>query len=259
MANFTTPTESRVNNARIALLAILFFSVLNVFTIVFFQATYVFSAYLPRDFLAIAVITNDPLFIAQTVALALFALLPYAVCWYYSKKNVVWMMIALGLFAVDSLFFFINLPAFFTDDVVYCIMDVIVRCYGLLMLGVGVVYGLKKKKEDAQRAEMEREMGSTDMPIPDVGREITIIRQRALFWNIVPMVVYVNRKEIGSLKNGETQTFTVPSHAFELGVSFSNGAAGTSIEIAEGDEKLRYHTTLKMNVTSHELILTPIE
>ncbi len=256
MSKFTTPTEAKLNNARSTILLIVIFSIINIFAIAFADMYFLFSTYLPQIFISIGVISGDQTIFMGMLILSLVYILPYLLCWIFSKKRVGWMIAALVLFSIDSIFFLIDVPAYLAAGDVSFILDIAIRIYAFVCLIMGVVYGFKKKKEDASAPVQEFE--NAYVPL-DTSRQITITRKKAFTGAAVPWVIYANQQEIGTLKNGETKTFGVPAHAFELGASLPNGMAGNSITVAQGFDPLHYQVSIKMGFTSNTLHFTPLD
>ncbi len=256
MSKFTTPTESKLNNARLAILLIVVFSIVNIFAIAFAEMYFLFSAYLPQVFISIGIYSGSEELFLGMVILSLIYVFPYLLCWIFSKKRVGWMIAALVLFSIDSVFFFIDLPLYLEAGDFSFIMDLVMRIYALGCLIMGVVYGLKKGKEDAA-AEAAPPLGADEMPL-DMTRSLTITRKKSFIGCAATLVVYVNKQEVGKLKNGGTLTVDAPANTFELGVSFSNGMVGNSTVVAQGTAPLRYEASMKIGFAANTILLTPL-
>ena len=130
------PAERKINSARSSLLFIVILSIVNIFAISG-GSYFLFSAYLPQVFIALAVY-GDPSLLMPMIVLSVIYVFPYLLCFIFSKKRKGWMIAALVLFIIDSIFFVIDvLPLFMLGDVSF-IMDAIIRVYALVSLITGV-------------------------------------------------------------------------------------------------------------------------
>ncbi len=77
-------------------------------------------------------------------ALSVVILLPYLLAWIFSKKHVGWMIAALALFSLDTLFLIVTMILFPTFS---SIVDILLHAWVLYELIVGVVFGLRLRKK----------------------------------------------------------------------------------------------------------------
>ena len=143
-------STAKYNNMRLSLLLILVFSVINLFSplLDFYM---LFSAYIPQMLAQIGIylyLTEGVLaFYVIMVVLALILLVPYLLCWIFSKKKVGWMIAALIFFSIDTILFLIDLVAYLGAGDYSFILDLIFHVYALVSLAMGVKYGLDMKNE----------------------------------------------------------------------------------------------------------------
>lgn len=165
--------EKRYKSSLSSLLLITVFSGVNLFLLLINSDKYfLFSAYIPyllgdyamfysgrypeeyyKEFPDIQFI--DTLFFAVLVVLAVAVVLFYLVSWFFArKKKAVWLVLALGLFAIDSLVMFV-VVGFYTD----MIIDVIFHIWAIVSLALGISAYIKLKDipEDAEMAVIAEE------------------------------------------------------------------------------------------------------
>ena len=128
--------QRRIGNARSSLLFIVILSIVNIFAISG-GSYFLFSAYLPQVFIALAVY-GDPTLVMPMIVLSVIYVFPYLLCFIFSKKRKGWMIAALVLFIIDSIFFVIDvLPLLMLGDISF-LFDAIIRVYALVSLITGV-------------------------------------------------------------------------------------------------------------------------
>ena len=254
----------KYNNSRLSILLLFIFSVINIFSISMLGTYFLFSAYLPQVLISLAYL--DPSLTPVMVILSILYILPYLLCYIFSKKKAGWMVAALVLFSVDSLFFLIDLFAYLAAGDLSFIIDLIFRIYVLASLIIGVVNrkqamlaanGVQENAANENVNQGSETEGNVDFY--DTTRQLTIHRKKKFVGCAVAILVYANGKELGKLKNGQTETFTVPARTFHLRVAFSNGLSDNSIEIAAGESPIAYEVVPKMGFTANVLELNPME
>ena len=130
------PAERKINSARSSLLFIVILSIVNIFAISG-GSYFLFSAYLPQVFIALAVY-GDPSLLMPMIVLSIIYIFPYLLCFIFAKKRKGWMVAALVLFIIDSVFFVIDvLPLLMLGDISF-LFDAIIRVYALVSLITGV-------------------------------------------------------------------------------------------------------------------------
>ena len=254
----------KYNNSRQSILLLFIFSVINIFSISTLGTYFLFSAYLPQVLISLAYL--DPSLTPVMVILSILYILPYLLCYIFSKKKAGWMIAALVLFSVDSLFFLIDLPAYLAAGDLSFIIDLIFRIYVLASLIIGVVNrkqavsvanGVQENAANENVNQGSETEGNVDFY--DTTRQLTVHRKKKFVGCAVAILVYANGKELGKLKSGQTETFTVPARTFHLRVAFSNGLSDNSIEIAAGESPIAYEVVPKMGFTANVLELNPMQ
>ena len=254
----------KYNNSRQSILLLFIFSVINIFSISTLGTYFLFSAYLPQVLISLAYL--DPSLTPVMVILSILYILPYLLCYIFSKKKAGWMVAALVLFSVDSLIFLIDFFAYLAAGDLSFIIDLIFRIYVLASLIIGVVNrkqamlaanGVQENAANENVNQGSETEGNVDFY--DTTRQLTIHRKKKFVGCAVAILVYANGKELGKLKNGQTETFTVPARAFHLRVAFSNGLSDNSIEIAAGESPIAYEVVPKMGFTANVLELNPMQ
>ncbi len=147
-----TPTriiaENKVRTARANLIVVIAFTVLNILMAAF-QAEYylLFSAQMPLFFVGIGIGTENTTALIVCTVLAILSVVPYFLCWLFSKKHYGWMIGALCYFAVDCLF----LLLFFDISL---IVDILFHAWIVYYLIIGIKYGriLHEQKEESFEA-----------------------------------------------------------------------------------------------------------
>ena len=254
----------KYNNSRLSILLLFIFSVINIFSISTLGTYFLFSAYLPQVLISLAYL--DPSLTPVMVILSILYILPYLLCYIFSKKKAGWMVAALALFSVDSLVFLIDFFAYLAAGDLSFIIDLIFRIYVLASLIIGVVNrkqamlaanGVQENAANENVNQGSETEGNVDFY--DTTRQLTIQRKKKFVGCAVAILVYANGKELGKLKSGQTETFTVPARTFHLRVAFSNGLSDNSIEIAAGESPIAYEVVPKMGFTANVLELNPME
>lgn len=270
--------SNQYRSARGSLLTIVLLSVINVFSMIFSGSYFLFSAYLPQLFiymgLDLAAESGDSLFLIVAGVFAVIVVVPYLLCWIFSKKHVGWMIGALCMFSLDSVLFLFDFVAFLQAGDFTMIIDLLIRVWAIVSLILGVKHGLAAKKEaenapleaDAAPAFAENGAAAPDAAYSGFQRPITLARQKAFAASLVPMACYVNGKEVCVLKNGESQTVYAPEEAFELKVMLvaaNNGAFGVqpaptqgSITVDAGTAPLTYTLRMKSGLTTATIEIT---
>ena len=140
--------QQKYNASRANLLLMLAFTVVNIVLFFLDSATmFLFSATVPYVFTMFGYMlsaeTADNLFVIIGIAVAAVIIVVYLLCWIFSKKRYGWMIAALVLFVIDTLFM-----AWF-----YIIageasgaMDALIHIWVLYYLITGVISGYKLKK-----------------------------------------------------------------------------------------------------------------
>lgn len=269
---FTSLNDAKYKNMRISLLLIVVMSIVNLFSVMLLESYFLFSAYLTQLLAftgySLYLETEKILFPILMGVIGLISVVPYLLCWIFSKKHVGWMIGALVLFSLDSLLFLPDFLVFLLEGDISMLLDLAIRIYALVSLAMGVSYGIKAKKDAERAEEAVPTMGEAlatdgtdyapafESATPDVERTVTVTRKKSLVGCAIPIVLYVNGKEVCRLKNGETQSFTVGSNAFELGAQLSNSLGAGSTMAPTGTDALAYQAAIKSGMMTSHVVLT---
>lgn len=108
-------------------------------------------AYSPED-IGLEPAANPTAILVIGAVIAAVLLVPYLLCWIFSKKHYGWMIAALVLFSLDSVWLLLNFH-------IGLILDILFHAYVLYYLIMGVRYGLLSR----QAAEAE----AAEAPLPN--------------------------------------------------------------------------------------------
>lgn len=253
---------AKYKNARYSLLIIVILSTVNLFSMIFADMYFLFSAYLPQIlfYAGHALYSESGMikFLIVADVFAVIAIIPYLLCWIFSKKRVGWMIAALVMFSLDSLLFLIDYIPYIAAGNFDGILDMVIRIWALGSLILGVKYGFRAKKEVEETPAISTD---GDVPSEEVWqqtRTVTVTRKKSFVGCAAPVVCHVNGREVCTLKNGETKNFAAPVGEFTLSASLSNGL-GTGEVTVPAVIKMEYDLKVKMGMTASKVVITPVE
>lgn len=140
----TSSPQRIYDGARYAILGLILVTILNIFLSFVESDRYYVSSVFASYFMTI--VCEGALRIIVPLAI----LAPFAAAFFLSKKNHVWMIVALVLTTLDLLFvIYIGIAL---EMLAYRILDIIAHIFVIVMLVLGVINGIKLKKE-AEAAE----------------------------------------------------------------------------------------------------------
>lgn len=157
--NIVTPLTERqkaqqmYNSARGNLLLMLVFTVINIILLVInTDVMFLFAASVPYYSMVFGLI--EEVLLMPAIMVTVISVAIYLLCWIFSKKHVGWMIAALVLFVLDTLF---GAGLFFLLEDVSGVLDILIHIWVLYYLIVGVKYGIKliKMPEDVLPEEQE--------------------------------------------------------------------------------------------------------
>ena len=257
-------TSAKYRNMRASLLLILIFSAINLFSPLagFYM---LFSAYIPLvivDVGAYFYMVQGMTVVAYVVAVAMafVTLVPYLLCWIFSKKHVGWMIAALVLFSIDTLFFLIDLFSYLALGDYSFLLDLVFHAWVLVSLILGVKYGLDMKKEALMEQAALASAPQTEGEAENVcegARQITLTRKKSIVGCAMRMAIYQNGQMICELKNGESKTVSVPAQGFTLAAAFTGGLVSNQIPIAAGTEPLSFTLVVKSGFIANTILFVP--
>lgn len=149
--------------ARYAILGLVLITILNVFLVLLESDSYYVSSVFASYF--VSVVFEG----ALGIILAAVLVAPFALAFFLSKKNRVWLIVALVLTALDLLFvFYIGIAL---DMLVYRILDILAHIFVIVILVLGVINGKKLKQQEAAAEEAAAYPGETPQRTAENGDE----------------------------------------------------------------------------------------
>lgn len=150
--------EQKYASSRYDLLIIVIFSVVNMIALLTGGVYFLFSAHVPTILIAIgsAMVEegaeNSVMIVCIVVAAIL--ILPYLLCWLFSKKRPGWMIAALVLFSLDTAVLLIDFLIYFDISLIF---DIIIHGLAIWYLARGVKAGLALKNMPSEEEELAAE------------------------------------------------------------------------------------------------------
>lgn len=149
-------TETKYETARRNLLAMILLSVVNVVMLFFGSTTMMlFSATVPYYVALIGYVLGIRTFMIIGAVIAAFIILVYFLCWMFSKKHYGWMVAALAMFVLDTLF--LGYMYIFVIGDISGILDVVIHVFVLYYLVIGVISGKRLKTLPPDSPETQSE------------------------------------------------------------------------------------------------------
>ncbi len=267
--------KAKYSSARISILLIIILSVVNLFSIVFADSYFLFSSYLTQLiglFGGVFYIETGILaYLIAGIALGIISLVPYLLCFIFSKNKTGWMIAAEVLFALDSLLFLVDFVPLVLSGDMSMLVDLVIRIYALGSIGYGIKCGLDMKKLTAAEALATPAPGFTvaeentpvgepaaeaDPALAGITRGLHIERRKAFYGCAATFRCLVDGNPVGELKNGKSLDLTVDGNAHRITVAFS-GVESTA-DIPAGSESKSFAVSLKMGATAGTLVLTEL-
>lgn len=259
--------KNKYAQGRAALLCVVILSVVNLLSVILIERYFLFSSYITQIFAVVGasfyIETKEILYPIIAGVIGLITVVPYFLCYLFSKKRVGWMIAALVLFSLDSVVFLIDFVSLISAGDVSMLFDIVIRAWVLVSLALGVKYGLRVKN-DEQEAEPEsvptafdysaREEDAFD-EMSTVTRTVTVSRVKSFVACAIKLSCCVNGKPVEELKNGETKTVQIDGRACELAIMAPNGAVSNVINIPAGYDNKRYTVKCKTGFDTVRLIL----
>ena len=255
------------DQGRGALLAVIILSVVNLFSVTLTDTYFLFSSYVTQLLAVWGAVfyleTQAVVFPIIFGILGLITVVPYVLCYLFSKKRAGWMIAAFVLFGIDSLIFLVDFISLITVGEISMLMDLVIRIWVIVSLAQGVKYGLRVKK-DEESTEAESVPTAADYhpdgeevfdEMASVTRSLTVSREKSFAGCALKLFIFTNGKERESLKNGETQTVEIDGRECELVIMAANGAAGDAVKIPAGYDNKRYTVKCKTGMTQMRIII----
>lgn len=268
---------AKYNNSRAALLALLILSAINVFAL-YVGYYFLFSAYLPLLFTSVGyemfAQSGEIIYYVVSAVIAIIFLVPYLLCFIFSKKHYGWMIGALVLYGIDTVLFLFStfIPTITQGDMSF-LVHLLFCIYVLVSLILSIKYGKEAKRDSlnadlAAKAEADRKIleGETEESTEAAeflpARTLVIRRKKAFTAAFAPLNIYVNGNPAVMLKNGQMATVTVPGETFVLSMVLGKfGQSGCSTKeftIPQTDiDYLDYTVSFKMGWAEAQILLNP--
>lgn len=260
--------KSKYDQGRYSLLLVTILSVVNLFSIVLTDTYYLFSSYITQ-FLAIEgalwyIETQQVVFPIVFGVIGFVTVIPYFLCFLFSKKRAGWMIAALVLFSLDSVLFLIDFVYLIAMGDLSMLIDLAIRIWVLVSLALGVKYGLRTETSEAEmKAEAEAtaldydpEAGDAFDEMAAVTRTLTVARAKSFVGCAMKTLIFVNGKEVESLKNGETKTVQINGKECELFILGPNNVAiSNTVTVPAGYDNKSYTVKCKTGFSTMQIIL----
>ena len=255
--------KNRYDQGRGALLAVVLLSLVNLISVTLSDVYFLFSSYVTQ-LLAVwgAILYEETQAVVFPVIfgiIGLISVIPYFLCYLFSKKRAGWMIAAFVLFGVDSLIFLVDFVSLILVGEISMLMDLVIRIWVIVSLAQGVKYGLRVKKDEEEgiASEQDGEQSGEDVfdEMASVTRTITVTREKSFAGCALKLFIFTNGKEQESLKNGETQTVQIDGRECELVIMAANGAASDAVKIPAGYEGKRYTVKCKTGMTQMRILI----
>ena len=255
--------KNRYDQGRGALLAVVILSLVNLISVTLSDVYFLFSSYVTQLFAFWGALlyleTQAVVFPVIFGIIGLITVVPYFLCYLFSKKRAGWMIAAFVLFGVDSLIFLVDFISLISVGEISMLMDLVIRIWVIVSLAQGVKYGLRVKKDEEEgiASEQDDEQSGEDAfdEMASVTRTITVTREKSFAGCALKLFIFTNGKEQESLKNGETQTVQIDGRECELVIMAANGAASDAVKIPAGYEGKRYTVKCKTGMTQMRILI----
>lgn len=272
--------EARYKQGRYAILITMIMSVINIFSIIFTETYFLYSTYTSQLFMAVAYEffkeSGDTIYIVTGAILAVITIIPFLLCFIFSKKKTGWMTAALVLFSIDSLLLLFSFS-------LSMLVDIIIHALILVVLASALRAGLKAKKEENQSDNLQVSSDGTVHTVEDIDnslidesqsfnegftwneysdvqRTLTIHRKKSFYGCAIEVNICLNGKPVGTVKNKQSTTLTIDGNSYKLTIVSPTGGGSNEVEIPAGNESKEYDISpkvgmvygLSMNITERK-------
>lgn len=187
---------------------------------------FLFSSYISQILVLVGLEMSfeagDNTFLIISIVMAIVSIIPYLFCWIFSKKKLGWMIAALVFFSLDSLVFAFDFVTILLTGDYSFIMDLLFRIWALVSIIMGVVYGVKAKKEEQVKQDAPQTEESFEDYISEASRTVTVIRKKTFVGCTISVVCFINGKAVCAVKNGEMQKIQIDEGPVELTAALTN-------------------------------------
>ena len=255
-----SPSAAKYKNMRLSLLFVVVCTYLNlVFSLL--GVYFVFSLHLPTLFCTTGALlyqeSGEIVYYVTGVIIAALLAVPYLLCWIFSKKRSGWMIVALILYIIDTLFFLIDFLSLIGSGEPM-IFDLLFHVYVIVSLSLGIKYASDMKKEPPVDYAAIAGANATAEGGEPLTRQMSVLRPKAYVGSAAKMIVFINGQPACELRVGEGATLTVPQTAFVIGASLKNGFAANQAIIPAGESPLSYSVVIKTGLMSGNILFQPM-
>lgn len=265
--NVAHSNAAKYKNARILLLAVLIFSLINALMILG-DSYFLFSSYLTTLIEGVGIslfieFEYNAIFLVLTIVLVIISLLPYLFCFIFSKKHHGWLIAALVLFSIDTAILIFDAIGSISEGNASLILDLAIHVYVLVSLAIGVVAGIKLKNETEEPEQLtdyteeaitDNQSAEFDPALAGVGRTITLNRKKSFYGSAVKFICMLDGKSVGDLKNGKSLVINTDGNAHVLTVA-GGACVAKTVQIEAGCENREYQLFIKMNMMTSEIMI----
>lgn len=242
--------QKRYKTARASLLAIIIFSAINLFSIIFADSYFLFSSYFTQLVAFVGyelfVESGEMIFAVVSIIIGLITLVPYALCYFMSKKKVGWMIGALVLFSIDTAILLVDFVSMLLSGSFGGIIDLAFHIYALGTIVSCVVYGIKGKdvieKEDIindfDEPKKIREDYSEELA--SIERELVITKKKQAYGWALKSNLIIDGADKGVISNGEEKSIKLDGHSHTVAVVSGNGQYSETITLSSGYDSFKY-------------------
>ena len=156
-------SQRKYNLSRSNLLFATVISFINVVALALGSGFYLlFSAFLPLALTSggVAIVQEGEAgqsLVYIMAGISLLIILPYLLCWIFSKRHYVWMIIALVYFSIDCLFMLLSFD-------VSLLLDILFHVWVMYYLIVGVKHGARLHKAKKEQEQQQAQQPPQDPP-----------------------------------------------------------------------------------------------
>ncbi len=255
-----SPTAAKYKNMRLSLLFVVICTYLNL-VLSLLSVYFVFSAYLPTIFCTSGALlyqeSGKIIYYVTGVIIAALLAVPYLLCWIFSKKRSGWMIVALIVYIIDTLFFLLDFISLIGSGEP-AIFDLLFHVYVIVSLSLGIKYASDMKKEPSVDYAAIAGADATAEGEEPLTRQMSVLRPKTYVGAAAKMIVFINGQPACELKVGEGATLTVPQAAFVIGASLKSGFAANQAIIPAGEAPLTYSVVLKTGLMSSNILFQPM-
>ena len=276
MSNKTQPAgqkhlnDTRYNQGRYTLLFTIIMSAVNIFSIIFAETYFLYSTYMSQFIMSVAYWlfhdTGLTYYIIVGAILSVISIIPYLLCYIFSKKRIGWMIAAVAMFSIDTIWVLI-------DFNLEMIGNIIIHAIILIVLIGALIAGFKAKKAVNQQDNIQISSDGTihtednaDSSLvdesqsfngnfewneySDIQRTITINRKKSFYGCGVLSTICLNGEPVGAVKNKQSTTIKIDGNSYKLTTVAPGGGGSNEVIIPAGEASKEYDIAPKFCMAS---------